>query len=487
MIYMADIGWDRRANSSSASVKQDNQEPTDLRSIRKPGGIRTKLSWPITRVGIYVVSKSRTNRQYVPITVLLLPSLVTQRRAFCLGFLKRQRVRTVLELGCGEGTLLGLLTNAASCLGEFPSPSDIERLKTEQINAKDSAHKERLGVIEEVVKKTPELDYYQRDLHLELLIGLDLDPESLQRVQETIKLTNQKPQPGSFPLNSRWEPLRVELWSGDLALNNDRFKGIGCVVMSEVIEHLFPDQLNQCIPLIFGSYQPQWIVITTPNHEFNQYIDQYSSLESRNEHRFLDPTGRTERYFRDSDHKFEWTQDEFINWCQDQSISSTEPPAQPIPKSELPVPGSPEGFFATQWQIARIGVDHPKAIKLEKGHKLIAVEEYRAMECVGQVAPKSEILEHVKRYLIDIGNARARLSELWLCDQGLDKLCAGRLIELILAFSDEDGWELSNDSSPVGPISSFTGMDAIWVTWIAFPTTNKTNSDIPIPPHYSLL
>ncbi|KAH9466367.1 hypothetical protein Pst134EB_001422 [Puccinia striiformis f. sp. tritici] len=454
------------------------------------------------------------------------PSLVTQRRAFCLGFLKRQRVRTVLELGCGEGTLLGLLTNAASCLGEFPSPSDIERLNTEQINAKDSAHKERLGVIEEVVKKTPELDYYQRDLHLELLIGLDLDPESLQRVQETIKLTNQKPQPGSFPLNSRWEPLRVELWSGDLALNNDRFKGIGCVVMSEVIEHLFPDQLNQCIPLIFGSYQPQWIVITTPNHEFNQYIDQYSSLESRNEHRFLDPTGRTERYFRDSDHKFEWTRDEFINWCQDvsstygydytldgcgsyvnyfqQSISSTEPPAQPIPKSELPVPGSPEGFFATQCvvfkkrseskgtddgdkEIAPIGVDHPKAIKPEKGHKLIAVEEYRAHECVGQVAPKSEILEHVKRYLIDIGNARARLSELWLCDQGLDKLCAGRLIELILAFSDEDGWELSNDSSPVGPISSFTGMDAIWVTWIAFPTTNKTNSDIPIPPHYSLL
>ncbi|EFP77209.1 uncharacterized protein PGTG_03165 [Puccinia graminis f. sp. tritici CRL 75-36-700-3] len=442
------------------------------------------------------------------------PSLVTQRRAFCLGFLKRQRIRTVLELGCGEGTLLGLLTNAASSLGEFPSSSDVECLKAEQTKVKDPARKERLAKIEEIVKKTPELDYYQRDLHLELLIGLDLDTESLRRVQETIKLTNQKPKPGLLQPNPRWEPLRVELWSGDLAVNNERFKDLECVVMSEVIEHLFPDQLNQSIPLLFGIYKPKWIVITTPNHEFNQYIDQYSSPETRSLHRFLDPTGRTDRYFRDSDHKFEWTQREFKVWCKAvasaygydfelggcgsyvnyfiQSISSIDPAQNPVPESQLPVPESPEGFFATQCVIfkkreklmddeedkdkARMaGLNHPKARKGE--HQLVAVEEYLAHESVYQVSPKNEILEHVKQYLVANEIFRVRLRELWLCDQGLDRLCAGQLIQLVLAFADEDGWELSNDAEPTDPLPPLTGMDAIWISWLHFPMS-PTKSQI---------
>ncbi|KAA1088405.1 hypothetical protein PGT21_005628 [Puccinia graminis f. sp. tritici] len=141
--------------------------------------------------------------------------------------------------------------------------------------------------MEEVVKKTPELDYYQRDLHLELLIGLDLDRESLRRVQKTIRLTNQEPQSGPLQPNARWEPLRVELWSGDLAVNNERFKILECVVMT--------------------------------------------------------------------------------------------------------------------------------------------VEEYLADELVDQVLPRNEILEHVKQYLVANEIFRVRLRELWLCDQGLNLLCAGRL------------------------------------------------------------
>ncbi|WAQ81527.1 hypothetical protein PtA15_1A869 [Puccinia triticina] len=436
------------------------------------------------------------------------PSLVTQRRSFCLGFLKRQRIRTVLELGCGEGTLLGLLTNAANSLGEFPSSSDVEYLQAEQSRVDDPVRKERLARIEEVVKATPELDYYQRDLHLELLIGVDLDEERLERVQETLKLTNQKAQPDVLNPHSRWEPLRVELWSGDLAVNNERFKGLECVVMSEVIEHLFPHQLEQSIPLLFGSYQPQWIVITTPNHEFNQYIDQYSSAETRSHHRFLDPTGATDRYFRDDDHKFEWTRDEFKTWCETigstygydyelsgcgsyvnyfiQSINSIDPETQPLPpKSKLPVPESPEGFFATQCVVFKRR-DQPRNVDNEKekvpdvdppkpAHKLIAVEEFGADDSVDKLSPRSAILDHVKQYLVAQGSARVRLRDLWLCDTGLDRLCAGRLIDLLLAFSDEDGWLLSNDSQPATDrhLPSSTGMDAIWVSWLLFPSSTS--------------
>ncbi|EGG13160.1 uncharacterized protein MELLADRAFT_32370, partial [Melampsora larici-populina 98AG31] len=112
---------------------------------------------------------------------------------------------------------------------------------------------------------------------------------------------------------SRWEPLTVELWHGSLIHYNKNFKGVDCIVMSEVIEHLSPEVFDKFIPIVFAMYNPRVIVITTPNHDFNRYFDT-SSPQSAS-YRFPDPTGRTSRIFRDDDHKFEWTEDEFKGWC----------------------------------------------------------------------------------------------------------------------------------------------------------------------------
>lgn len=87
-------------------------------------------------------------------------------------------------------------------------------------------------------------------------------------------------------------------------------------------------------------------MVTTPNYDFNQYFTKAkqpsptssaTSLTSSNEtqqpssertpsgerstedetkNSFKDPTGRTDRYFRDDDHKFEWTEAEFKQWCE---------------------------------------------------------------------------------------------------------------------------------------------------------------------------
>ena len=48
---------------------------------------------------------------------------------------------------------------------------------------------------------------------------------------------------------------------------------------------------------------------------FNKYFDPPVNDEERHITRFEDSSGRTDRVFRQADHRFEWTMDEFQVWC----------------------------------------------------------------------------------------------------------------------------------------------------------------------------
>ena len=101
------------------------------------------------------------------------------------------------------------------------------------------------------------------------------------------------------------------------------------------IEHLPDDELLKFCPMILGRYTPRIFLMTTPCYDFNQLFTPPEDLPSENppadpsshapspplvrEGGYLDPTGRTTRVFRHSDHKFEWTRDEFKNWCLSQA------------------------------------------------------------------------------------------------------------------------------------------------------------------------
>jgi hypothetical protein len=71
------------------------------------------------------------------------------------------------------------------------------------------------------------------------------------------------------------------------------------VVCTEVIEHVHEGDELQCFEkLIFVELQPEIIIITTPNIEFNKWF--FGSMTK----------------FRHSDHKFEWTRDQFEKWTK---------------------------------------------------------------------------------------------------------------------------------------------------------------------------
>lgn len=69
------------------------------------------------------------------------------------------------------------------------------------------------------------------------------------------------------------------------------------MILSEVIEHVHEYRLPRVMDTLLGGYQPQVLIITTPNVEYNEVYE----MESEQ--------------VRHQDHRFEWTREEFTKWC----------------------------------------------------------------------------------------------------------------------------------------------------------------------------
>ena len=79
------------------------------------------------------------------------------------------------------------------------------------------------------------------------------------------------------------------------------------------VEHLPKDILEHFFPVTLGVYNSAYLFITTPNYTFNQL---FTAPGVRNDTTgFPDPTGETDRVFRHHDHRREWTEDEWAEWC----------------------------------------------------------------------------------------------------------------------------------------------------------------------------
>ncbi|KAI8460298.1 S-adenosylmethionine-dependentmethyltransferase [Phakopsora pachyrhizi] len=441
------------------------------------------------------------------------PPLVIQRRSFCIGILKRDRIESVLELGCGEGSLLKVLSQPA-CYLDDEFPPDRLSISTSQIIFEDEDHlnsnqiDQRMKKIdEEILSRIPKKSFYDRELHLSLIIGVDVDSERLRFAKQI--LTGNLPGSSTDQIctSQRLEPQTVELWEGDLGIKNRNFLGIECIVMTEVIEHLTSVQLDRSIPLIFSYYRPSTVIITTPNHEFNQYLDQYQKKCSNSErrHRFPDPTHRTNRYFRDDDHKFEWTQDEFQEWCQAISLKydyhyeisgcgsftncfgSIEKQLHGI-DDPIPAPKCPKMFFATQAVVFKRGELKTGSLGLselnvtdtvEQSHQLIFKCDFPVDPMLAQPINHHQILRLVEDYYVSLGfpAEKLRLREPWMCQKGLDLACHGRLTELIRSFAFEEGWELILDPS----FERLGGMDSIWIKCLKKLPLNLLTNDMSEP------
>lgn len=115
----------------------------------------------------------------------------------------------------------------------------------------------------------------------------------------------------------RWDALNTELWLGGIERYNARLEGYQAIVALELIEHLEPHILSRFGVVTLGTYRPKLMLVSTPNFDFNSKFPDHDALHDDCHKRgFADPTGRTDRVFRHSDHKVEMTAKEFRSWAQ---------------------------------------------------------------------------------------------------------------------------------------------------------------------------
>jgi 3' terminal RNA ribose 2'-O-methyltransferase Hen1 len=161
--------------------------------------------------------------------------LVQLRRRAVLDVLAAEGASTVVDLGCGEGSLLrDLIADPAYSL----------------VLGVDVSHR----ALEVAVRR----------------LGLDRMPDS--------------------------QRARLELIQSSVTYRDDRLSGHDAVVLMEVIEHLDPGHLPALERNVFGYARPVSVIVTTPNVEFNI---RYEFLEGgtmrHRDHRFE----WTRREFRD--------------------------------------------------------------------------------------------------------------------------------------------------------------------------------------------
>lgn len=174
--------------------------------------------------------------------------LSTQRYVWVQTFLRNnESLKSISDFGCGNGRLIFWLKNVANL---------------EKIN------------------------FIDRDEYtIEYNLDRNFQPNLMEMLVGRTNSTN---------------PLEVCIYNGDVTLPDDRLHA-DVFSMIEVIEHLPPQQVELACRTIFGYYKPRFVLITTPNREFNHLLSR-------------DETNRDQ--FRHYDHKFEWTRAQFQQWAQ---------------------------------------------------------------------------------------------------------------------------------------------------------------------------
>ncbi|MEJ8650872.1 3' terminal RNA ribose 2'-O-methyltransferase Hen1 [Streptomyces sp. MS1.AVA.3] len=152
--------------------------------------------------------------------------LAVRRREAILAVLRSAKAARVLDLGCGQGQLVGALLKE----GQFTE-----------------------------------------------IVGVDVSMRALHEARRRLRLERMPER----------QAERVRLVQGSLAYTDSRLKGYDAAVLSEVVEHVDPARLPALEYAVFGSARPRTVVVTTPNVEYNVRWESLPAGQVRHaDHRF---------------------------------------------------------------------------------------------------------------------------------------------------------------------------------------------------------
>jgi hypothetical protein len=202
--------------------------------------------------------------------------------------------------------------------------------------------------------------------------------------------------------------------------------------------------------MLLGIYHPPHLLITTPSYTFNARFTPPNVSERSG---YPDPTKRTNRIFRHHDHKFEWTVEEFKEWCESAAeewgysvvVGTIGRALEKDPwgreeecggASQVAEFTRKEGSEFVEMRRTKSAVVELKADQ-EKEHVLLKTHQHTAHPSSQRpVESLREISEAVKLKMEQLEESLMRFEELWF-EQEIAILCGG-WIELLMDAVEED-------------------------------------------------
>ncbi|XP_068655378.1 small RNA 2'-O-methyltransferase [Aristolochia californica] len=141
---------------------------------------------------------------------------------------------------------------------------------------------------------------------LEKIVGVDISQKGLCRAAKMLH--------SKLSVNSTVRT--AVLYEGSITDFDSRLYGFDIGTCLEVIEHMEEDQACIFGDVVLSCFCPEILLVSTPNYEYNSIL-QKTVLSSRGEE---DPDVSTQSQpfkFRNHDHKFEWTREQFNSWALD--------------------------------------------------------------------------------------------------------------------------------------------------------------------------
>lgn len=207
-------------------------------------------------------------------------------------------------------------------------------------------------------------------------------------------------------------------------------------------------------------YHPKHCIITTPSYTYNaRFTTPTAPAHVRKG--FKDPTGRTNRIFRHDDHKFEWTIEEFAEWCtteaqkwgykvhlsdigravqvdefgRDEQLGGASLVAEFTRESQQP---DKQMESRARELIASLKANEP-------AHELLAQYTHQAHSAARKPEEDfSKIGDQVKACMEKYRESFMRLEELWF-EHDISTLCGGWIEFLVRAVEEHEGLILKRD------------------------------------------
>jgi hypothetical protein len=246
-----------------------------------------------------------------------------------------------------------------------------------------------------------------------------------------------------------------------------------------------------------GVYHPLLFLCTTPSYTFNARFT-VPDTEEAGRIGYPDPTGRTKRIFRHDDHKFEWTVQEFRDWCEgvaeewgyevaissvgralevdewgrDEELGGASQVAEFRRKDGKEYQESRE---KKSQSIKEIATGRPK-------HELLVTHHHAAHPNSQKPAPLPEIGERVKAKMEEYREGFMKLEEIWFMPE-IGILCGGWIEVLVKAIDAHEKLVLHSKEDTEARSWQVALVDEVLEPNDFWPKENETSLDY-IPPNW---